>query len=418
MDKKIFTVAILGAGSRGADAYGTLINTRKDEFDIVAICDQRQERLDRFGKEFGVEKDMLFLDEKVFFEKKRADLLVIATQDADHYRHAMAAFKLGYHILLEKPLTDNIRECKNLLKAQKKYNVKALVCHVLRYAPAFYKLHELVNSGVIGRLVGINANEGPNYWHQAHSYVRGNWRRREDSTPMILAKCCHDLDLLQWYAGSKCKSVSSVGNLSFFTKENAPENTSERCVDCRLVNECPYSAKRVYIDRWKDVGSPVNTWPFNVVTSAPVDEEKLKEAIKVGPYGKCAFRCDNDVVDNQIVMMEFENGVKAELTMTAFTSGRRYLLFGTYGNILLDGGKITVTIFGDPKNSFVLDVKDLEEGGHAHGGGDGKLINSLYDTLLGKADSHTSLEHSIESHLMGILAEKSREKGGKLYKVH
>jgi hypothetical protein len=174
----------------------------------------------------------------------------------------------------------------------------------------------------------------------------------------------------------------------------------------------------VYVDRWKDVGSPQNTWPFNVLTSAPVTEEKLKDAIKVGQYGRCAFRCDNDVVDNQIVMMEFENGVKAELTMTAFTSGRRYLLYGTYGNVLLDNNKITVTIFGDAKNSYVINVKDLEEGGHAHGGGDGRLINSLYDMLTGKAQAQTSLVQSIESHLIGILAEKSRINKGKPYKVH
>lgn len=418
MENKIFTVAILGAGSRGADAYGTLINEQKDKFNIVSICDIRKERLDRFGELFEVEKSELFTDEDAFFSKKRADLLVIATQDADHFRHALKAFELGYDVLLEKPITDKIEECEALLSAQKKYGVKAMVCHVLRYAPAFSKLHELVNSGIIGKLVGINANEGPNYWHQAHSYVRGNWRSSKTSTPMILAKCCHDLDLLQWYAGSECKSVSSIGNLSFFKKENAPENTAERCVDCRLINECPYSAKRVYVDRWKDVGSPIDSWPFNVVTTAPVNEEKLIEAIKIGQYGRCAFRCDNDVVDNQIVMMEFANGVKAELTMTAFTSGRRYLLYGTYGNILLDSGKITVEVFGNKEKSYSITVRELEEKGHAHGGGDSKLINSLYDMLTGKEVSKTSLVQSVESHLMGILAEKSRLENGKPYKVH
>ena len=415
---KIYTVAILGAGSRGADAYGSLINEQKDKFNIVSICDIRTERLTRFGELFGVDNSQLFTSEEEFFKEKRADLLVIASPDADHYRHMMKAFELGYDVLAEKPITDKEEECINLLEAQKKYNVKALICHVLRYSPLFTKLHEVVNSGIIGSLVAMNAIESPGYWHQAHSYVRGNWRNSETSTPMILAKCCHDLDLLQYYAGSTCKSVSSIGDLRFFKEENAPKNSTTRCSTCSLINECPYSAKRVYVDRWHDVGEPKDTWPFNVVVSAPVTEEKLYEAIKTGPYGQCAFHCDNNVVDNQIVMMDFDNGVKAELTMTAFASGRRYHLFGTLGNVLLDGDTITITVFGDKEKTKTLKLADLIEKGHAHGGGDKRLIDTLYGMLSGTAKQDTSLAASIESHLIGIRAEESRLLGGKLLKVH
>lgn len=418
MQNKIFTVAILGAGSRGADAYGTLINKQRDKFKIVSICDSRQERLDRFGKLFEVKKDLLFSDENVFFQEKRADLLIIATQDADHFRHAMRAFELRYDVLLEKPVTDKIDECKKLLDAQKKYNVKAMVCHVLRYAPAFIKLRELVESGVIGRLVGMNAIEGVAYWHQAHSYVRGNWRNSETSTPMILAKCCHDLDLLQYYADSPCKTVSSIGNLSFFKEEYAPENSTDRCVTCTHIDDCPYSAKAIYVDRWEKNGSPTDFWPYNVVAQAPVTKEKLQKAIENGPYGRCAFRCDNNVVDNQIVMMEFENGVKAELTMTAFSSGRKYHLYGTHGEIYLDGRGVTLEVFGKPELSKTFTPTEMNEKGHAHGGGDFLLVNTLYDMLTGKAPANTSLTASIESHLMGIFAEKSRLDGGKPYDVH
>lgn len=235
---------------------------------------------------------------------------------------------------------------------------------------------------------------------------------------MILAKCCHDLDLLQYYAGSTCKSVSSIGDLRFFKEENAPKNSTTRCSTCPLINECPYSAKRVYVDRWHDVGEPKDTWPFNVVVSAPVTEEKLYEAIKTGPYGQCAFHCDNNVVDNQIVMMDFDNGVKAELTMTAFAGGRRYHLFGTLGNVLLDGDTITITVFGDKEKTQTLKLSDLIEKGHAHGGGDKRLIDTLYGMLSGTAKQDTSLAASIESHLIGIRAEESRLLGGKLLKVH
>jgi len=418
MSNKVITVAILGAGSRGADAYGSRINKQKDKFKIVAICDLRKERLDRFSKIFGVDSCMLFTDEKEFFKKRLADMLIIGTPDKEHFRHAVTAMELGYDLLLEKPLTDKKDECDKLLEVQKKHGNKVLVCHVLRYGPPFYKLFEIVESGKIGTLIGINAIEGVRYWHQAHSYVRGNWRNSQTSTPMILAKCCHDLDLIQYYANSKCKSVCSTGELKFFKKENAPENSADRCVNCKYIDECPYSAKQIYIDRWKLLGCPEDLWPFNVIAAAPLTEEKLQEAITNGDYGRCVFKCDNNVVDNQIVMMEFENGVRAELTMTAFAAGRRYHLYGTKGDVILDENNITLNIFSIKDEPQVFPLKDLIEEGHSHGGGDQALIGTLYDLLLGNAPARTDLSNSIESHLMGIAAEKSRLLGGKLVKVH
>ncbi|MBQ4269758.1 MAG: Gfo/Idh/MocA family oxidoreductase, partial [Clostridia bacterium] len=308
---KIFSVAILGVGARGGSVYGRLIKQFPDKFKIVALCDIRTERLEAFGEEFGVPTADRFTDEKVFFEKKRADLLVIATQDEDHVRNCLQAFETGYDILMEKPITDKKEECEAVLAAQKKYGCKAIVCHVLRYAPAFLKAAELIENGEIGRLVAIDALERVTYWHQAHSYVRGNWRTTKSSAPMILAKCCHDLDLIQYYANSKCKSVSSVGELTYFNAANAPEDSADRCLDCPRVETCPYSAKRLYLDRWKKAYCPEDYWPYNVLVQAPVTEEKLTEALKNGPYGRCVFRCDNDVVDHQLTLMAFENGVKA-----------------------------------------------------------------------------------------------------------
>ena len=199
---KIYTVAILGVGARGGNAYGKLINKFPEKYDIVALCDMREDRLEYYGELFGVKEENRFTCEDEFFKEKRADLLVIATPDTAHICHAIKAFETGYDILVEKPLTDNEEECRELLEAQEKYGCRALVCHVLRYAPAYTKLYEVVNSGKIGRLLDINWTEPVGYWHQAHSYVRGNWRNTADSAPMILAKCCHDLDLIQWYAKS------------------------------------------------------------------------------------------------------------------------------------------------------------------------------------------------------------------------
>ena len=420
MEQKIYTVAILGVGSRGADAYGNLLMKFPERFKIVSLCDLRQERLTRFGKIFGVDPALCFLDEGEFFKEKRADLLIIATLDKDHVRQCLKAFELGYDIMMEKPITDNREECLQILAAQKKYGGKALVCHVLRYAPAFLKIDEILQSGAIGKLVAINATEQVCYWHQAHSYVRGNWRRSEDTTPMILAKCCHDLDLLQFYTRSKCRSVSSVGDLVHFKKKNAPDGAAERCVDCKYVETCPYSAKAFYIDHWKKVGKPENNWPYNVIAPAPSTEEKLTDAVKTGPYGRCVFRCDNDVVDHQITQMTFENGVKATLTMTAFTAGggRRFFFYGTEGELVLDeaAGVIRLKKFNRPEET--IELKSLADSGFGHGGGDFGLVNSLYDMLEGKATAETALEASIESHLIGICAEESRLQGGKLILVH
>ncbi len=416
MENKIFSVAILGVGGRGGDSYGKIMNGMTGRYKIVSLCDLRPERLSRFGEKFGVAESERFTDENEFFAKKRADVIVIATQDKDHVRQAIKALELGYDLLLEKPISDDKAELERLLAARKKYGGKVLVCHVLRYAPAFMKVAELIDGGEIGQLVAINALERVTFWHQAHSYVRGNWRKSEETSPMIMAKCCHDLDLLQFYAKSECESISSVGDIAYFKRENSPEGSSDRCVDCKYADTCPYSAKKIYVEWWKSQGKPEDYWPFNVIVQAPLTEEKLAEAIKSGPYGRCVFKCDNDVVDHQIVEMKFKNGVKAELTMMGFTKqcGRRYTFFGTCGDITLDESTDSIIVHRftlSDEDDYTISVKPLVEGGYGHGGGDGGIINALYEILSGRGTEETSLDKSVESHLMSIAAEDARLSG-------
>lgn len=420
MEKKIFTVAIIGVGARGGDVYGPLIAERSDNFKIVALCDVKKERLERFGKEFNVPESNRFLTEEEFFKEKRADILLVTTLDRAHVPHCLKAFELGYDVMTEKPLTDNKEECETLLTAQKKAGKNALVCHVLRYAPAFVKVAEILKSGALGQLVSIEALERVGYSHQSHSYVRGNWRNRQISMPMILAKCCHDLDLLQWYANSSCKSISSVGDLVHFKEENAPAGSTTRCIDCPHADSCVYSAKIHYLDHWKKQGCPEDRWPFNIVASAPVTEEKLLNILKEGPYGRCVYHCDNDVVDHQITTMTFENGVKATLTMTAFCAhgGRRYAFHGTKADLVLDEAFNSLVLHPFNGESVSYTLSDLNEKGYGHGGGDAGLINALYGMLTGTSAQETSFEASVESHLMGICAEESRLKGGELIYVH
>lgn len=418
-ENKIFTVAIIGCGARGALTYGRLINKKKDCFKIVSLCDLREDRLSRFASEFGVARENTFTDENEFFKERRADLLVIATQDGDHVRHCLAAFACGYDVMLEKPITDRREECEAILASQKKNGTRALVCHVLRYAPAYVKAKELLSAGKIGRLVAIDLLEPVGNWHHAHSYVRGSWRNTDVAAPMILAKCCHDLDLLQWYAASRCTTLSSVGDLTFFKADCAPEGATARCLDCKHKDTCPYSAKGIYLDMWKKNGAHEDAWPTNVFVNAPLSEEKITAELATSPYGRCVFHCDNNVVDHQMVQMTFENGVKASLTMTGFTimGGRRATFYGTYGEMTLDDDNVILKRFGE--EPVVYPVSVLLAGGYAtHGGGDEGMIASLYEMLMGRGDFSTSLEASVESHLMGIAAEESRLAGGALVKVH
>ena len=420
MSKKVFTVAICGCGARGADTYGALCSQMQDKYQIVSLLDPNSVKLEKYGKQFGVENHALFSDEEQFFAEKRADLLIIGTLDAEHTRQCIKALSLGYDVLLEKPITDKREDCEKILQAQKKYGGKVLVCHVLRYAPAFLKIAKLLDEGVVGRLVAIQAIERVGFWHQAHSYVRGNWRRSEETTPMILAKCCHDLDLLQFYANSNCKSISSIGDLTYFKAENAPDGAAKRCLDCKYVDTCAYSAKRIYIQWWHE-SNERDHWPQTVLTTqSPLSEEIITRALQDGPYGRCVFACDNDVVDHQLVEMTFENGVKASLTMTAFTAttGRIISFFGTQGELVLDETEDCIKIRPFNDKETIVPFGNLNEQGYGHGGGDYGLITTLYDILSGKAPCRTSLDSSIESHLMGICAEESRLQGGKLIYLH
>ena len=418
---KKFTVAVIGCGSRGF-IYGDSMYKQKEKFAITCICDIDEIKLRNSQKAWGLSDEKLFLDETEFFKEKRADVLVIATQDRDHVRMCTRALELGYDVLLEKPISPLKEELYSLLDAQKKYGGEVIVCHVLRYAPAYLKIKEVLNSKTIGRLIRVESIEQVCYWHQAHSFVRGNWRNDQETSPMIMQKCCHDFDLLQYYVGAKCEKVYSLGSLSFFNRENQPEGAADRCAECKYINECPYSAERLYVERWKAEGQHENGWPYNVVdTHIPNTEDGIRKAYQNGPYGRCVFSCDNNVVDNQSVEMCFENGVKVTLTMTAFTEkmGRKMTFHGSLGEIIFDDSAkiLTVSRFGKDKIEYSVEELLKEADNLGHGGGDGRLVEDFYNILANGTVSGTSLESSIESHLIALAAEKSR-KTGEVVEVH
>ena len=297
------------------------------------------------------------------------------------------------------------------------------MCHVLRYTPFYQKIKEIIESGTIGDVVSIQAMESVLWWHQAHSYVRGNWRSSEETSPMILAKCCHDLDLLLWLSGKRCKQVSSFGSLKVFKSENAPEGSAEYCVNCSVREGCPYDAEKIYLyNERTGVARGNNQWPCDVLTLEPT-VETVRRAIEKGPYGRCVYHCDNNVVDHQVVIMEMEDSSTADLTMCAFTAGSRSIdVMGTLGEIKgnLDENYIKVLPFGEKPIKYhaedLLDGISMEYDPYGHGGGDKRLIRDLINLIKENGEtssSLTTLERSLESHYAALAAEESRVLSGR-----
>lgn len=401
--KKV-TVALLGAGGRGKDSYGPYALKHPDEIQFVAVAEPNDERRQMFAKQHGIKSEMCFSDWKELLERERlADGMLICTQDRMHFEPSVKALEKGYHVMLEKPMAADPKECVILGECAKKHKRIFLICHVLRYTNFFSTLKKLLDEGRIGQLISIQHNENVAYWHQAHSFVRGNWRNSKDSNPMILAKCCHDMDIMLWLAGADCTKIASFGSLTHFKKENAPAGSPDRCTDgCPAENECPYYAPNVYLT--DNVG-----WPTSAI-SDDTSLEARKKALVEGPYGRCVYKCDNDVVDHQVISAEFANQVTAAFTMCAFTNEctRTIKLMGTKGEIRgsMEKSEIEVMNFLTG-NKEVIHVGKAKSG---HGGGDSGIMREFIRHIQSSDVSHglTSAAVSVQSHLMAFAAEKSR----------
>lgn len=423
MRGKIVRIAIAGVGSRGKNAYGLELLNMKDRAKVVAVADIDPERLALAGDAHGVPKEMRFPSaEAMLAMPKLADAMLVCTQDRQHVPHAVAALKKGYDVMMEKPISPKLEDLQEITKVARENGRRVVVCHVLRYTPFFQTIKKTIDSGVLGEVVSIQALENVRYWHQAHSFVRGNWRREEDTSPMILAKCCHDLDYLVWLCGKKCERVSSYGSLMYFKKSNAPEGAALRCTQgCKAKESCPYDAEKIYLTN-KDTGILCGNveWPIDVLAENPT-EEKIRHAIETGPYGRCVFHCDNDVVDHQIVNMQMEGGASLSLTMSAFTSigGRTIKVMGALGDLWGDmhENKIKIGVFG--KEPQVIDLGKEEKDFAGHGGGDRLLMEQFVDLMQGKKPDGTitTLETSVESHLVALAAEKSRLENGESIEI-
>jgi predicted dehydrogenase len=401
-------LAVVGTGSRGI-ALSDYVLGKPDEGVVVAAADVNPAALEYFGDRFDVPESARFPDWRALLERgPEFDAAIIATPDAQHVEPALAFLERSANLLLEKPMAITEDDCRAIVAAAEKANKVFAVCHVLLYAPYTELVKELLDSGAIGDIISAQHLEPVGYWHQAHSFVRGNWRSSRSAAFMLLQKSCHDLDWLRYVIGSECAKVASFGRLSHFDAAHAPAGSSERCADCSVEKSCPYSARAIYLGRY-DMGE--RGWPCDVL-ARPVTREALEKAIAEGPYGRCVYHCDNDVVDHQVVILDYASGATASFTMTAFDEQgeRRTTLFGTRGEMRIDGTGIEIYDF---LSGTTRKVAPAAEVGGGHAGGDFGLMERFLaavareDPSLVRSNARTSLE----SHLIAFAAERSRLSG-------
>jgi predicted dehydrogenase len=411
---KPVTVAILGLGNRG-NVYARYSKKFPHAMKIVAIADINEARLKSLGDEYDVPKEMRFKSVDEFFAvPKMCDAVIIATPDNLHYEPAMKALQAGYHMLLEKPMCQTEKECRDVLEMTRKTGRIVALCHVLRYAPYFVALRSAIKSGMIGELVSVQHLEPIQYAHMAHSFVRGNWRNSKETTPIILAKSCHDLDILRYLIDKSCDTIVADGSIYLFRPQMALEGTPKRCTDgCPHEKDCPYSAIDIYYRKHHYLKHVVDVW-------REATDPEIMEALKNGPYGRCVYHCDNDQPDHYVANMVFEDGITASFSMEAFTpyGGRRTRVMGTRGFIDGDGKQFTVTEFGTLKtyvwNRKIEEIPEYKDSGH--GGGDHALVRDFLEAVAWNDIKRltSTVDASVESHVMAFDAEKSRKTGKKV----
>ena len=398
---------LIGAGSRGM-TYGSWAKDHGHQ--ITAVAELRQDRLCFAAQRLNIPETMCFSDAVPLFNQgKIADAAIIATMDRDHYTHVMQALDCGYDILLEKPISPDPRECIAIEEKANALGRKITVCHVLRYTNFFGTIKDILDSGELGKVVAIKHAENIGNFHMAHSFVRGNWRNDRLSSPIIMQKSCHDLDILLWLTGAHCTKVAAFGSLSYFKEANAPAGSTDRCCTCPAAKTCRFEARKMYL--------PVlGQWPADVVCLEQT-EQALTQALETGPYGRCVYRCDNNVCDHMSILMEFDNGITATFSLTAQTSAchRNIHIMCEDGEIEADDGLRQIVVrrhVSSQADTFSERVIHVRTNSSGHGGGDAGIMEDFTACLAQEsADSRSSISRSVESHLMACAIEQSRLTG-------
>lgn len=398
------TAITLGAGNRG-NVYGGYALNYPTQLDIVGVAEPIPLRNERYAQKHAIKEENRFKTwEDVFKRPKFADAVIISTPDRLHYGPCMKALEMGYDVLLEKPISPSEKECRDILALTKKTGRIVAVCHVLRYAPYFVKMRELMHSGAIGEVISIQHLEPVQYEHMSHSYVRGNWHNSKETTPIILAKSCHDLDIMRWMINKPCKDIHAFGDLKWFTKANAPAGSTDRCMDgCKIEATCPYSALKIYYRNRQRL------YVFDLPEEKDKQGDYILEQLRTTNYGRCVYKMDNDQPDHYVANIRFGDNVTASFAMEAFTpaEGRRTRVMGSMGYIDGDMTTFKMIDFRTGKE------EEWKQSTDAHGGGDWRLAANWIQAIS-KRDPGlltSTIDQSIESHIIGFMAERSRLEG-------
>ena len=408
--KKI-KVGLIGFGNRGR-LYSSFIKDLSDKVEYVAVCDYRIEELLDSLKQYNLKHT--FKDVEDFFNAKLdLDLVCICSMDKYHFYQTKKCLELGYNVLLEKPVSNNLNEVIELNELAHKKNLKLIVSYVLRYTLFYKMIKDIIDSGEIGKVVNINNTENVAYWHHAHSYTRGNWKYEKETGPMILTKCSHDMDLIYWLMGKNVDKISSFGNRSYLLKENAPKDAAEYCIDCKEKDSCPFNAYRFYLNN--------KEW-LRPIIGDDLSDENIMKNLYHNQYTRCAYKTDADVVDHQVVNILFDDKTTASHTMNAYTRYcyRDIKVMGSHGCIEgnFEEKKFKVYHFVDNSEREV-DITHFTDDFVGHGGGDRVMFIELIDYLLtgNKTKSLTSISESVISHEMAFASEKSRVNEGEVISI-
>jgi len=409
---KPLTAITCGAGSRG-NTYGNYALNFPEQIKIIGVAEPIPVRNDRYAQKHQIDDANRFTTwEHVFDRPKFADVILITMPDHLHYEPCIRALSMGYDVLLEKPMAQTAAQCREIDAMVQKTGRIVGVCHVLRYAPYFIRMKQLVDSGAIGDLISVQHLEPIEHIHMSHSYVRGNWHDSKASTPIILAKSCHDLDILRWIIGKPCKQVAAMGSLKWFRSANAPAGSTSRCLDgCAVEQTCPYSARKIYLTsrNW--------TYVFDLPEESGKQPEAILEYLKTTNYGRCVYRMENDQPDHYITSLLFDDNITANFSMEAFTSygGRRSRLMGAMGDMVGDMNELVLTDFrtGETRTMKPREEEVAKFRNSGHGGGDWMLMRDFVEAVAAHDPGKltTTVNESLESHLIGFAAEESRTRG-------
>lgn len=401
---------LIGAGARG-NSYAKYALDYPHELEFVAVAEADPVRRAKFAEEYNIPQERCYESwEPLLQEPRIAEVAMICTQDQMHIGPTMQALKQKYHVMLEKPMSPSPAECLEMERMAGEQDRLLTICHVLRYTPFWSKIKKIIQEGRIGEIVSIQLNENVGYWHIAHSFVRGNWNNSDTSSPMILAKSCHDMDILSWLMDRQCLRVSSFGSLKHFHEGNAPVGSAKRCLDCAVEPTCAYSAPRFYLSE------EFRGWARHFTSE--LTKPNIIQGMRETDYGRCVYRSDNNVVDHQVVNMEFEGGATAMFSMSGFTfeQERRIQIMGTQGELRGEGDQITLYDFlTHQKTTTEIPVQTS-----GHGGGDTGIVRDFLNQVRENngQDSLTSAAASVRSHMIAFAAESSRLNGGQAIELN